>query len=87
LAFEAGCEDYCEREVDELELQGGRVYLHLGSAATSRINSARARAARMAEGSVLTASSKASICNCSVSLSRCRRVHHRLPFWGPAWLA
>jgi hypothetical protein len=22
LAFEAGCEDYCEREVDELELQG-----------------------------------------------------------------
>ena len=31
LAFEAGCEDYCEREVDELELQGGRVYLHLGA--------------------------------------------------------
>ena len=30
LAFEAGCDDYCEREVDELELQGGRVYLHLG---------------------------------------------------------
>jgi hypothetical protein len=29
LAFEAGC-DYCEREIDELELQGGRVYLHLG---------------------------------------------------------
>ena len=29
LAFEAGCEDYCEREVDELELKGGRVYLHL----------------------------------------------------------
>ena len=27
LAFEAGGEDYCEREVDELELQGGRVYL------------------------------------------------------------
>ena len=25
------CEDYCEREVDELELQGGRVYLHLGA--------------------------------------------------------
>jgi hypothetical protein len=22
LAFEAGCEEYCEREVDELELQG-----------------------------------------------------------------
>jgi len=31
LAFEAGCEDYCEREVDELELQGGRVSLHLGA--------------------------------------------------------
>jgi hypothetical protein len=30
LTFEAGCEDYCEREVDELELQGGRVYLHVG---------------------------------------------------------
>jgi hypothetical protein len=22
LAFEAGCEDYCEREVDEVEWQG-----------------------------------------------------------------
>jgi hypothetical protein len=31
LAFQAGCEDYCEREVDELELQSGRVYLHLGA--------------------------------------------------------
>ena len=31
LAFEAGSEEYCEREVDELELQGGRVYLHLGA--------------------------------------------------------
>jgi hypothetical protein len=30
LAFEAGCEDYCEREIDEVEWQGGRVYLHLG---------------------------------------------------------
>lgn len=30
LAFEAGCEDYCEREVGEVEWQGGRVYLHLG---------------------------------------------------------
>jgi hypothetical protein len=29
LAFEAGCEDYCEREVDEVEWQGDRVYLHL----------------------------------------------------------
>jgi hypothetical protein len=29
LAFEAGCEEYCEREVDEVEWQGGRVYLHL----------------------------------------------------------
>ena len=24
-------QDYCEREIDELELQGGRVYLHLGA--------------------------------------------------------
>ena len=31
LAFEAGCEDYGEREIDELELQGSRVYLHLGA--------------------------------------------------------
>jgi hypothetical protein len=31
LAFEAGCEDYCKREVDEVEWQGGRVYLHLGA--------------------------------------------------------
>jgi hypothetical protein len=30
LAFEPGCEQYCEREVDEVEWQGGRVYLHLG---------------------------------------------------------
>jgi len=29
LAFEAGCDDYCEREVDEVEWQGGRVYLTL----------------------------------------------------------
>jgi hypothetical protein len=31
LAFEAGYEDYCEREVDKVEWQGGRVYLHLGA--------------------------------------------------------
>jgi hypothetical protein len=31
LAFEAGCKDYCEREVDEVEWQGDRVYLHLGA--------------------------------------------------------
>jgi len=31
LAFEAGCEDYYEREVDEVEWQGGRVHLHLGA--------------------------------------------------------
>jgi hypothetical protein len=31
LAFEAGCEDNCEREVDEVEWQGGRVYLPLGA--------------------------------------------------------
>jgi hypothetical protein len=24
------CEEYCEREVDEVEVQGDRVYLHLG---------------------------------------------------------
>ena len=30
LAMEPGCEEYCEREVDEVEWQGGRVYLHLG---------------------------------------------------------
>jgi hypothetical protein len=24
-------DDYCEREVDEVEWQGGRVYLHLGA--------------------------------------------------------
>lgn len=30
LAFEAACEEYCEREVDEVEWQGGGVYLHLG---------------------------------------------------------
>jgi hypothetical protein len=31
LAFEPGCEDYCEREVDEVEWQGGRAHLHLGA--------------------------------------------------------
>jgi hypothetical protein len=31
LAFEAGCEEYCEREVDEVEVQGDRVYLYLGA--------------------------------------------------------
>jgi hypothetical protein len=30
LAFEAGCEAYREREVDKVEWQGDRVYLHLG---------------------------------------------------------
>ena len=30
LAFEGGCENYCEREVDEVDWQGGRVYLHFG---------------------------------------------------------
>jgi hypothetical protein len=30
LAFEPGCEDYGEREVDEIDWQGGRVYLYLG---------------------------------------------------------
>jgi hypothetical protein len=31
LAVEAGCENYCDREVDEVEWWGGRVYLHLGA--------------------------------------------------------
>jgi hypothetical protein len=31
LALEAGCQDHCEREVDEVEWQGGRVHLHLGA--------------------------------------------------------
>jgi hypothetical protein len=30
LAFEAGCEDYGEREVDEVEWQSDRVHLHFG---------------------------------------------------------
>ena len=33
LAFEAGSEDYCEREVDEVDevqWQGGQVYLPVG---------------------------------------------------------
>jgi hypothetical protein len=34
LAFEAGCDDYCEREVDEMEWQGGRLYLDLGARRT-----------------------------------------------------
>jgi hypothetical protein len=28
MAFEAGCEVYCEREVEEIEWEGGREYLH-----------------------------------------------------------
>ncbi|HZC99931.1 MAG TPA: hypothetical protein VFA46_06985 [Actinomycetes bacterium] len=30
LAFEAGCEKYLEREIDQIEWLGERVYLHLG---------------------------------------------------------
>jgi hypothetical protein len=30
LAFEPSCEKYCEREVDEVQWQGDRIYLHLG---------------------------------------------------------
>ena len=30
LAFEAGCEDYCERDVDEVKWRGDRVDLQLG---------------------------------------------------------
>jgi hypothetical protein len=36
LAFEAGYEDYYEREAEEVEWQGGRVYLHLAPAGTTR---------------------------------------------------
>ena len=35
LAFEAGCEDYCEREVDELKLRAARSTCTLGPDATS----------------------------------------------------
>jgi hypothetical protein len=45
LAFEAGCENYCEREVDEVEWQGGRVYLHPGAAATTHREAKRRVAA------------------------------------------
>jgi hypothetical protein len=31
LAMEAGCDQYCEIELDDVEWQGGRVYLHLGA--------------------------------------------------------
>lgn len=34
LAFEPGCEEYREREVDEVEWLGHRVYLHSASAVT-----------------------------------------------------
>jgi hypothetical protein len=30
LGFEPGCEAYCERELDDVEAQGDRIYLHLG---------------------------------------------------------
>jgi hypothetical protein len=29
--MEPGCEQYCERELDEVERRGGRVYFHLGA--------------------------------------------------------
>jgi hypothetical protein len=31
LAFEPGCQEYGEREIDEVEGQDDRVYLHLGA--------------------------------------------------------
>jgi hypothetical protein len=31
LAFEPGCQEYGEREIDEVEGQGDQVYLHLGA--------------------------------------------------------
>jgi hypothetical protein len=36
LTFEPGCEDYCEREIYEVEWQGGRLYLHLGARRADR---------------------------------------------------
>ena len=30
VALEPGCEEFCEREIEEAEWRGGRVYLHLG---------------------------------------------------------
>jgi hypothetical protein len=30
LAFEPGCEQYLQREIDDIEWLGPRVYLHLG---------------------------------------------------------
>jgi hypothetical protein len=30
-ALEPGCEQYCEGDLDEVEWQGGRVYLHLSA--------------------------------------------------------
>jgi hypothetical protein len=38
LASETGCQDYCEREVNQVDLQGGRVYLHPAPAQTTRHN-------------------------------------------------
>ena len=36
LAFEAGCEDYCERELDEVEWQGGRCICTSAPGGTAR---------------------------------------------------
>jgi hypothetical protein len=44
-AMEPGCEEYCEREIDEVEWQGGRVYLHLGARGTPRRTADRLRRA------------------------------------------
>ena len=41
LVFEAGCEDYCEREVDELELQAAGCICTWGPAATSHHGGSR----------------------------------------------
>jgi hypothetical protein len=30
VALELGCEEYCEREIDEVERTSQHVYLHLG---------------------------------------------------------
>jgi hypothetical protein len=46
LAFEAGCKEYCKREVDEVEWQGDRIYLHLGVRRDERGNARQSAGSR-----------------------------------------
>jgi hypothetical protein len=41
VAFQAGREHDCEREADEVEWRGGRVYLHLGGRRDDRRTACR----------------------------------------------